>query len=188
MCVRSAAPSKIVLQQQETGNAEERLIHVRHHDLVVMARARKSNGLPPDIIGNCCCCSAVVRSGAVKAAAKPHRHRDGVLARDRGGGACTRRRHAVPDARAPRGVRQRREAQRSAGGARRSRGADSPGTACAPTCGSSRRQLDRGSASAAEDCGADLIVMGARSARVRDIGVCARSFIAHTDPPVLMMH
>jgi len=37
--------------REECGNAHQRLLfHARHSDLVVMGRAKRSNGLPPDLI------------------------------------------------------------------------------------------------------------------------------------------
>ncbi len=85
--------------REENDTTIERLIfHVRHSDLVVLGRARQTQGLSPEtlehLIRNCgtsCPCGGYWR------AAIAHRHRHGVLAKIQSCGACGRGRHAHSD-------------------------------------------------------------------------------------------
>ena len=182
--------------REETGNAEERLIqHARHHDLVVMARARKSNGLPPDLI------ELLLLLGGRPVLLAPSRPPQSLT-----GTVMVCWRETAEAARAlgaamPFLMRARRvvfagvdekhnglpaaladlAAQFSWTGVR----AD---VRIVPAAGGSAAAA---LASAAEECDADLIVMGAYGrARVREMvfGGCTQSFITHADRPVLMMH
>ena len=182
--------------REETGNAEERLIrHARHHDLVVMARARRPNGLPPDLI------ELLLLLGGrpvLLAPSRPPQSLTGTVmvcwretaeaARALGAAMpfLTRARCVVFA-----GVDERSDgmaaaladlaAQFSWTGVR----AD---VRIVPAAG---RPTAAVLASAAADCGADLIVMGAYGrARAREMvfGGCTQAFIERADRPVLMMH
>jgi nucleotide-binding universal stress UspA family protein len=181
---------------EEEGNAEERLIrHARHHDLVVMARARKPNGLPPDLI------ELLLLVGGRPLLLAPERPPESLT-----GTVMVCWRETAEAARAlgaamPFLTRARRvvfagveEIPNGLSAALDEVAAQFSWTGVntevwvVPTAG---RTTAGALAAAAGECCADLVVMGAYGrARMREVifGGCTQSFIEHADCPVLMMH
>jgi nucleotide-binding universal stress UspA family protein len=180
---------------QEDNDARHRLLfHARHNDLVVMGRARRPNGLPPDIIEN-----LVLESGRpiLLAAAAPARKLAGTVM------VCWR---DTPDAaRAVVAATPFLErAQRvvlvavDEGG---STGPDVEAAAAqlrwnevatdAQVIAAKGRPAADVLREAARVCGADLVVMGAYGhSRMRELifGGCTRAVLASADQPVLLFH
>lgn len=182
--------------REEAGHAEERLIsQARHRDLVVVGRARRPNGLPPTLLEQ-----LLMLSGRpiLLAPSKPPQSLTGTVmvcwketpeaARALGAAMpfLTHARRVVfvgVDEKAcdlPAALADV-AAQFSWAGVRadvRVIPAAGHSTAAALAC-------------AAEDCGADLMVMGAYGRmRMREVifGGCTQSVIEYADRPVLMMH
>jgi nucleotide-binding universal stress UspA family protein len=182
--------------REEADNAEQRLIrHARHHDLVVMTRARAPNGLPPDLLE-----SLLLLCGRpiLLAPSKPPRNLTGTVM------VCWRE--------TPEAARALTAAMPFLTHARRVVfvGVDEAGNGLpaaladlaaqfswtgvradvriVPAAGTS---TPAALAAAADECEAGLIVLGAYGRmHMREVifGGCTQSFIEHADRPVLMMH
>jgi nucleotide-binding universal stress UspA family protein len=182
--------------REETSNALERLtFHARHSDLIVMGRARQTQGLAPDtlkhLVLNCgrpilvaataapqtfaatamVCWKESSRSARAVTAATP------LLAR-------ARRVVFVSVAESDDGVTDAlRDLARQF-----ARNGVSAEVRVAPASG---RRIGPALSAAADDCGADLVVMGAYGgSRTRELifGSCTDAFIDRSDRPVLLMH
>jgi nucleotide-binding universal stress UspA family protein len=180
----------------EEGNAEERLIrHARHHDLVVMARARRPNGLPPDLI------ELLLLLGGrplLLAPQTPPTNLTGTImvcwretaeaARALGAAMpfLTRARRVVFA-----GVEEKPDGLPAALEEVAAQFAWTGVSTEVWLVTASGRTTAAALAAAAGECQADLIVMGAYGrARTREVlfGGCTQSFIEHADRAVLMMH
>jgi nucleotide-binding universal stress UspA family protein len=182
--------------REEKDNALERLtFHARHNDLVVMGRAKQTQGLAPDILerlvlscgrpmlvaGSAApqqltgtimvCWKESVNAARAVAAATPILTKAkrvvfaSVMERDDG---VTEALHHLTRQFAWNGI--------------------STEVQVIPASG---RGIPDSLAAAAEACGADLVVMGAYGrSRARQLlfGSCTEAFIRHADKPILLMH
>lgn len=183
--------------REEAGNAEQRLVRLaRHHDLIVMARSRRPNGLPRDLVE-----SVLLSSGRpiLLAPSQPPQSLIGTIM------VCWRETPEAARALSvalPLIVHAQRlvfvSVDEQGGGL-----ADTLDDLAAPFARNGRsveahviprtgaRATPAALAAAAANCGADLVVMGAYGhARLREVlfGGCTQSFIEHADRAVLMMH
>jgi nucleotide-binding universal stress UspA family protein len=182
--------------REEQSNALERLtFHARHCDLVVMGRARQTQGLAPEtlehLVLNC------GRPILVPATAAPHSLTDTVMVCWKESGCSAR---AVTAA-TPILAKARRvvfvsvaEGDDDVTGALRHLARQfawngvSSEVRVIPASG---RRIAPALSAAADDCGADLVVMGAYGrSRTRELifGSCTEAFIEHSDRPILLMH
>ncbi len=180
--------------REDASNAHERLtLHAAQGDLVVIGRARQKQGLAPDtlehLVRHC------GRPVLVAASAAPRTLTDTIMVgwRDSTGTA------AALTAAAPLLAQARRVVFVSV--ARRDNG---PSEALAATARqvagaaaevrivpASRRGIPDALAAAAEECAADLLVMGAHGrSRGREIlfGSCTDRLLERSDRPILLMH
>jgi nucleotide-binding universal stress UspA family protein len=192
----SRSPSVTASCLEEAGDALEHVMfHVRHSELVVMGRSRKPNGLPPDFIDllllGCgrpvliasatpaqtvtgtimVCWRASADAARAVTAAAPFLAQAERVVFVSVAEKCEDSAAAVDDV-----VRQFAR-----------RGVPAEGQLIMPN----GRPVQEALASAAETCGADLIVSGAYGhSRLRKVvvGGCTRFFIHHADRPVLLMH
>ena len=181
---------------EEADDAARRLIGLaRQHDLVVLGRAKRPNGLPPDFIE-----TLLLKSGRpiLLAASQAPRNLVGTIM------VCWRE---TPEAaralsaamplltRAKRvvfmGVQEKAnhvaEAIEDAAAQFRACGVPT----YARVTPSASRPIADVLASAAADCGADLMVMGAYGhSHMREVifGGCTQAVIAHAERPVLLLH
>lgn len=179
---------------EEESNALERLtVHASQRDLVVMGRAGQRQGLAPDtldyLVRNC------GRPILVAATAAPRTLTDTILVcwkdASSSAGAVTA---AAPLLAAARrivfvSVARRDDGRVAAIGAvaRQFAGVE-PEVRVLPA---GLRGIPSALAAAAEDCGADLVVMGAyRRSRARELvfGSCTDAVLERTDRPILLMH
>ena len=181
---------------EHSGPAEEHLLtRARHSDLVVMGRAEGSDGLPPDLLR-----FLLLESGRPILVA-PERPRASLV-----GTVMLCWKEAREPARAVTAAMPfLAKAKRVVIVA-----VEENGTACTPALADLVRQMawhriraDRRAisagrrpaavvlASAAEECDADLLVMGGygRGPLVEDLfGGCTRSFLEHAEVPILALH
>src|SRR6266568_4010540 len=182
--------------REEESDARQRLMfHARHNDLVVMGRAKRPNGLPPDLIEVLLlgCGRPILLAGATV----PRRLTDTIM-------VCWRE---TPDA-------ARAVVAATPFLAKAERvvfvGVDEGGGGIADAlsdlasqfrwCGvptdiqivaPKGRATSEVLSSAAQACGADLVVMGAYGhSRMRELifGGCTQAVIRHADRPVLLLH
>jgi nucleotide-binding universal stress UspA family protein len=181
---------------EESNDAARRLIgHARHHDLVVMGRAKRSNGLPPDFIE-----TLLLNSGRpiLLAASEPPRKLNGTIM------VCWRE---TPDAARALGAAMPflTRAERVVFVGVQEKGNDIEGAlndvaaqfrwsgvpANIRPISSHGRPVADVLMSAADDCGADLMVMGAYGhSHMREVmfGGCTQAMIGHAERPVLLLH
>jgi nucleotide-binding universal stress UspA family protein len=197
ICDAPTEPRKVTASfREEKDSAFERLTsHVRHHDLVVMGRAKQTQGLAPDILER-----LVLNSGRpmlVAGSAAPQKLTGTiVVCWKESANAARAVAVAIPLLTKAKRVILASVMERDNG--------------LTEALNDLARQLawngiatevqiipanDRGIASslanAAEVCGADLMVLGAygRSrARTLIFGSCTEAFISHADLPILLMH
>lgn len=181
---------------EETGQAEQRLIrHARHHDLIVMARARRPNGLPRDLVE-----TVLLSCGRpiLLCASRPPLRLPGTIM------VCWRE---TPEAARALGAAlpllEHAERLVFVAVEEKANGAADALAALAAQFAwtgvrvevraipSGSRPTQAVLAAAAVECDADLVVMGAYGhARMREVlfGGCTQTFIDDADRPVLMMH
>jgi nucleotide-binding universal stress UspA family protein len=181
---------------EESNDAARRLIgHARHHDLVVMARAKRPNGLPPDFIE-----TLLLNSGRpiLLATMQAPRKLNGTVM------VCWRE---TPDAARALGAAMPLIAkservvfagvQEKANNieealndvAAQFRWSGVPADVC--VIPSNGRPIAEALAATAEACAADLMVMGAYGhSRMREVifGGCTQAVIGHAERPVLLLH
>jgi nucleotide-binding universal stress UspA family protein len=200
----AAEPAKGVTASllEESDDAARRLVgHARQHDLVVMARAKRPNGLPPDFIE-----TLLLKSGRpiLLAAAQAPRNLAGTIM------VCWRETPEAAralDAAKPFLTRAQRVVfvwveEKSNHIDQTIKHVEALNDAAAQfrRCGvatyvraipSEGRPIADVLASAAADCGADLMVMGAYGhSRMREVifGGCTQAVIRHAERPVLLLH
>jgi nucleotide-binding universal stress UspA family protein len=181
---------------EESDDAARRLVgHARQHDLVVMGRAKRPNGLPPDFVE-----TLLLKSGRPILLAAPEAPRNligtiMVCWRDTPEAARALSAAMPLLTRAKRvvfvGVQEKTNHIATA---------VEDVAAQFHTCGvptfvraipSAGRPIADVLASAAADCGADLMVMGAYGhSHMREVifGGCTQAFIGQAEMPVLMLH
>lgn len=179
--------------REEPSNAHERLnVHASRCDLVVMGRARQKQGLAPDtlehLVRNC------GRPVLVAASAAPRTLTDTIMVCWKDAGSTA----AAVTAAAPLLARARRVVFVSA--AKRDDGlSDAMGAVARQLTGTAAevrvipasRRIPEALSAAAEECGADLVVMGAYGrSRGREIlfGSRTDTLLEHTDRPILLVH
>ena len=187
---------------EESDDAARRLVaHARHHDLVVMARAKRPNGLPPDFIE-----TLLLKSGRpiLLAAAQTPRNLRGTIM------VCWREtpevarviRAAMPFLTGAQRVVFARVEEKSNHIEDALKHVEALNDAAAQfgECGvatyaraipSEGRPIADVLASAAADCAADLMVMGAYGhSHMREVifGGCTQAVIRHAERPVLLLH
>jgi nucleotide-binding universal stress UspA family protein len=182
----TAAGSVSARFREEKSNALDRLtFHARHSDLIVMGRARQTQGLAPHtlehLVLNC------GRPILVAANVAPQTLTDTVMVCWQESSYAARavtaatpilakaRRVGVTDA--------LHDLARQFGW----NGVSAEVRVVPP----SGRRVAPALATAADDCGADLVVMGAYGhSRARELifGSCTEAFIDHSDRPILLMH
>ncbi len=181
---------------EEKGDARRRLVyHARHHDLVVMGRAKRPNGLLPDLIETLLLgCGRPI----MLATSSAPRNLAGTVM------VCWRE---TPDAAravtAAMPFLTRAERVVFVGVAEKGHDATDELDAVAgqfARCGvpteakiivANGRPIADTLSTAAHNCGADLIVKGAYGhSRMREVifGGCTQAIIAHSDRPVLLLH
>lgn len=180
--------------REESSNAHERLnFHASQRDLVVMGRARQKQGLAPDTLEH-----LVRNSGRpvlVAATAAPRTLTDTIV-------VCwkdSRSTAAAVAAAVPLLAKARRVVFVSV--AKRDEGrTDALSATAREVAGmeaevrvirASRRGIPEALSAAADECGADLVVMGAYGrSRVREIfsGSCTDTLLDRNDRPILLMH
>ena len=197
--LRRAGPHQGVTASwhEEDGHALKRIMfRARHNDLVVVGRAKTANGLPADFLEQLLvgCGRPVLIAGSA-----PTQTPTGTIMvcwkESRRGGPRRQCRDAVSHPRQARRHRERRRKRR-----RYRRGAERRGASARLERHSRRRygrSFPNGKAipgllsSAAQDCGADLVVLGAYGrSRMHEMlfGSCTQSVISNADRPVLLMH
>jgi nucleotide-binding universal stress UspA family protein len=182
--------------REESNNARNRLLaHARHNDLVVMGRAARPNGLPPDLIE-----TLLLECGRpiLLACATAPRHLTGTVM------VCWR--ESADSARAmaaalpflgkaerlvlvsvDEGNADVAQALEDMAAQFRRHGIRAEAQVLAP----SKQPIAALLSSTAQACGADLVVMGAYGhSRMREVlfGGCTQSVIQGADYPVLLMH
>jgi nucleotide-binding universal stress UspA family protein len=179
----------------EKDNAHERLtFHARHSDLIVMGRARQTQGLAPDtldrLVLNC------GRPMLVAASAAPAKVGTVMVCWKESGNAARAVAAATPILTKASRVVFASVLERDEGGAEAvndiARQFGRNGVAAeAQTIAANGKKIPDLLAEAAEACGADLLVMGAFGhSRARELlfGSCTEAFIKHADKPILLMH
>jgi nucleotide-binding universal stress UspA family protein len=182
-------------REEEGGALERVLFHARHSDLVVVGRAAKPNGLPPDFLEQLLmgCGRPLLIAGPA-----PSQTVTGTIMvcwRESADAARAVTAAAPLLAQAKRvvfvGVAEKKKDTASAVGDVVGRcawhGVPTEVQVIAPN----GRPVQELLATAAQTCGADLIVSGAYGhSRLREVmfGGCTQSFIRHCDRPVLLMH
>jgi nucleotide-binding universal stress UspA family protein len=181
---------------EEENNAIERLIsHARHSDLIVMGRARQTQGLPPDTLDR-----LILKCGRpilVTASAAPQTLTGTVMVCWKESVNAARALAAATPllAKAKRVVftaiaeRDNTVAEAVNDVARRFAWSG-VATDVRLIAGNGHKIPDL-LATAAEECQADLVVMGAYGrSRTREIlfGSCTEAFVQHADKPILLMH
>jgi nucleotide-binding universal stress UspA family protein len=181
---------------EESNDAARRLIsHARHHDLVVMARARRPNGLPPELIE-----TLILYSGRpiLLATGQAPRKLNGTVM------VCWRE---TPDAARALGAAMPLliQAERVVFTSVREKGNHieealndvaaqfrwSGVPADVRVIGSNGRAVADALAAAADACAADLMVMGAYGhSHMREVifGGCTQAMIRNAERPVLLLH
>ena len=182
--------------REEQSNALERLtFHARHSDLIVLGRARQKQGLAPDtlehLVLNC------GRPILVAATAAPQALTDTIMVCWKESGNAARAVSAATPilAKAKRvvfvSVTERDDGVTDALDDLARQFAWNGVAAEVRVIPASRRGIPGALAAAAEECGADLVVMGAygRSrARALIFGSCTEAFLGGSDRPILLMH
>jgi nucleotide-binding universal stress UspA family protein len=182
--------------REETSNELQRLtFHARHADLIVMGRARQTQGLAPDTLEH-----LVLNCGrpilvAATAAPQTLTHTVVVCWKE---SSCSARAltAATPILAKARRVVFVSVAESDAGVADALHDlarqfARNGVSADVQVVSASGRRIAAALSAAADDCGADLVVMGAYSrSRARELifGSCTDAFIDHSDKPILLMH
>jgi nucleotide-binding universal stress UspA family protein len=182
--------------REEESNAPERLtFHARHSDLIVMGRARQKQGLAPDTLEHLALNSG--RPILVAASAAPQTLTDTIMVCWK---ECSNAARAVTAA-TPILAKAKRVVFVSV--AEQNDGVSDAlddlarqfswnGVAAeVRLIPASRRAIPGALATAAEECGADLVVMGAYGrSRVRELifGSCTESVLNGSDRPILLMH
>jgi nucleotide-binding universal stress UspA family protein len=182
--------------REEQSNAPERLtFHARHSDLIVMGRARQKQGLAPDtlehLVLNC------GRPILVAASAAPQTLTDTIMVCwKESSGAARAVTAATPIlAKATRivfvSVAEQDDGVTDALDDLARQFAWNGVAAEVRVIPGSRRGIPGALAAAAEECGADLVVMGAYGrSRTRELifGSCTEAFLDGSDRPTLLMH
>jgi nucleotide-binding universal stress UspA family protein len=182
--------------REEQSNALERLtFHARHSDLIVMGRARQKQGLAPDTLGylllNC------GRPILVAATAAPQTLADTIMVCWKESGDVARAVTAATPilAKAKRvvfvSVAEKDDGLTDALNDLARQFAWNGVSTEVRFIPGSRRGTPGALAAAAEECAADLVVMGAYGrSRVRALifGSCTEAFLGGSDKPVLLMH
>jgi nucleotide-binding universal stress UspA family protein len=197
ICDTPASMEKMTASfREEKDNAPQRLtFHARHSDLVVMGRAKQTQGLAPDILD-----SLVLSCGRpmlVAASTAPQQLPGTVMVCWKESGNAARAVTAATPflSKAKRvvftSVTERDEGVTEAvHDLARQFAWHGISTEVKVIPAASRPVPDLLSA-AAEDCGADLVVMGAYGrSRARQLifGSCTEAFMRHADRPILLMH
>src|SRR5262245_47155623 len=184
---------------EEADDAARRIIgHARQHDLIVMGRAKRPNGLPPDFIE-----MLLLKSGRPILLAAPQAPRnlvgtimvcwretpEAARALNAAMPFLTRATRVVFVGVAEKGTHTLKHVEALNDAAAQFRRCGVPTYVRAvPSDG---RPIADVLASAADDCGADLVVMGAYGhSRMREVifGGCTQSVIGHAERPVLLLH
>ena len=182
--------------REEQSNALERLVfHARHSDLIVMGRAKQKQGLAPDtlehLVLNC------GRPILVAATAAPQTLTDTIMVCWKESNNAA---HAVSAAtpilaKAKRvvfvSVAEQDDGVTAALDDLAQQFAWNGVAAEVRVIPASRRAIPGALAAAAEECGADLVVMGAYGrSRAREFifGSCTEAFLGGSDRPILLMH
>lgn len=182
--------------REETDPAIERLTsHARHSDLVVMGRARQTQGLSPDTLEHLILnCGRPVLVAATKA---PQTFTGTVMVCWKDSGNAARAvAAATPILSNAKRVVFTSVAKRGEGGAEAVHDlarqfAWNGISAAAQVIPANGSGVAGALSAAAEDCGADLVVMGAYGhSRVRELifGSCTETLIRNADRPILLMH
>jgi nucleotide-binding universal stress UspA family protein len=182
--------------REETDNAPQRLtFHARHSDLVVMGRAKQTQGLPPDILDNLILTCG--RPMLVAASTAPQQLTGTVMVcwkesvnAARAVTAATpilnKAKHMVFTS-----VKERDEPASEAVQDLARQFAWHGISTEVKVIPAEGRAVPGLLSAAAEDCGADLVVMGAYGrSRARELifGSCTEAFMRHADKPILLMH
>ena len=181
--------------RKETTNAPERLtFHARHSDLIVMGRARQIQGLAPDtlehLVLNC------GRPILVAATAAPQTLTDTVMVCWKESSCSARAVTAATPilAKARKvvivGVAEGDDEADALHDLARQLAWNGV-SAEVRVIPASGRRIAVALSAAADDCGANLVVMGAYGrSRARELifGSCTEAFIEHSDRPILLMH
>jgi nucleotide-binding universal stress UspA family protein len=180
----------------EQNDALRRIVfHARHNDLVIAGRATKPNGLPPDFVE-----SVLIGCGRpiLIASAAPPRSLTGTImvCWKESAEAARAVAAAMPLLRKAERAIFASVAETNDGTAESMQGiarhcALNGIAAEAKLIAPSGRSPEVALAAAAQECKADLVVMGAYGhSRMRELifGGCTRAFIRHADRPILLMH
>ena len=189
-------PSVTASFREEQSNALERLtFHARHSDLIVMGRARQKQGLAPDTLEH-----LVLNSGRpilVAASTAPQTLTDTVLVCWKESSHAARAVTAATPllAKAQRvvfvSVAEQDDGVTDALDDLSRQFAWNGVASEVRVMPASRRGIPGALAAAAEECGADLVVMGAYGrSRAREFifGSCTEAFLDNSDRPILLMH
>jgi len=182
--------------REEQSNALERLIfHARHSDLIVMGRARQKQGLAPDtlehLVLNC------GRPILVAASTAPQTLTDTIMVCWKESSNAARAVTAATPilAKAKRvvfvSVAEQQDDMTEAVDDVARQFAWNGVAAEGRVIPASRRGIPGALAAAAEECAADLVVMGAYGrSRARELifGSCTEAFLGGSDRPILLMH
>lgn len=182
--------------REEQSNALERLIfHARHSDLIVMGRARQKQGLAPDTLEH-----LVLHSGRpilVAASAAPQTLTDTIMVCWKESSNAARAVTAATPilAKAKRvvfvSVAEQDDGVTDALDDLARQFAWTGVAAEVRVIAGSRRAIPAALTAAAEECGADLVVMGAYGrSRAREFifGSCTEAFLGGSDRPILLLH
>jgi nucleotide-binding universal stress UspA family protein len=192
----SGAQSVTASFREEMDNAIERLVfHARHSDLVVMGRSKQKQGLPPDALARLIMTCG--RPMLIAASTAPQELTGtAMVCWTETGSAARAVAAALPILSKAKHVvftciaeREDTPAEPVKDVARRF--AWNGPTAEAKIIAAGGRKIPDALAKAAEECGADLIVMGAygqSSARKFLFGSCTEAFLGHADRPILLIH
>jgi nucleotide-binding universal stress UspA family protein len=190
-------PDKLTASyREEKDNAFERLIfHARHSELIVMGRAKQVQGLPPDILER-----LILHCGRpmlVAATAAPEKLTGTIMVCWKESDNSARALAAAGPilAKAKRvvfaSVMERDEGITEALNDLARQFAWNGIATEVQVIPADKRGVAEALAGAAQNCGADLLVMGAYGrSRARELlfGSCTEAFISHADKPILLMH
>lgn len=192
----SRSPHVTASFREERDNALERLIfHARHSDLIVMGRAKQTQGLPPDTLDRLILSCG--RPMLVAASAAPQNLTGTVMVCWKESVNAARAVAAATPilAKARRvvfaAVAERDENVGDAVNDLARQFAWNGITTEVKVIAAEGHKTPGLLAAAAEECNADLVVMGAYGrSRAREIlfGSCTEAFIGHADRPILLMH
>jgi nucleotide-binding universal stress UspA family protein len=182
-------------REEKDSDLERLTFHVRHHDLLVMGRARQTQGLPPDILERLVLSSG--RPMLVAASAAPQKLTGTIMVCWKESGNAARAVAAATPmlAKAKRvifaGVMERDDGLAEAMHDLARQFAWNGISTEVQVIPANDRGIASSLADAAKACGADLMVLGAYGhsrAHTLLFGSCTEAFIRDADRPILLMH